>query len=346
MVLVVGDAPRDRLVFALGEEPVGTMRLFGSITVLVFSILVTATAVHAQKRVALVIGNSAYMHTPKLTNPRNDAADVVAVLRAHGFVVVDGFEVDKAAFDRKVRDFATALEGADAGVFFYAGHGLQVAGQNYLVPTDAQLSTVAALEFEMVRVDVVHRVMERVANTNILFLDACRDNPLARNLARAMGTRSADVGRGLAAVEFGVGTLISFSTQPGNMALDGVGRNSPFASALVKHVASSNEDLSSILIAVRNDVMQETQGKQVPWEHSALTGKFYFNGSVSAKPAPPSSQSSEAERAWTAVKESTNVAALEAFVARYKGTFYAELARLRVDELKKDNEGVQAKHSI
>jgi uncharacterized caspase-like protein len=98
--------------------------------------------------------------------------------------------------------------------------------------------------------------MERQTNTNILFLDACRDNPLARNLARSMGTRSSEVGRGLAAVESGVGTLISFSTQPGNVALDGTGRNSPFAGALAKEILSASEDLSAILISVRNDVMR------------------------------------------------------------------------------------------
>jgi hypothetical protein len=119
--------------------------------------------------------------------------------------------------------------------------------------------------------------MERLTDTNILFLDACRDNPLARNLARSMGTRSSEIGRGLAQVEAGIGTLISFSTQPGNVALDGTGRNSPFAGALVKHMGSSNDDLSAILISVRNDVMKQTQRKQVPWEHSALTGRFYFN---------------------------------------------------------------------
>ena len=161
-------------------------------------------------------------------------------------------------------------------MFFYAGHGLQISGTNYLVPIDAQLRTASALDFEMVRLDLVQRTMEREAPTNILFLDACRDNPLAPNLARAMGTRSADIGRGLAPAESGVGTLISFSTQPGNVALDGTARNSPFAGALIRHLRSSNDDLSAILIAVRNDVMRETQRRQVPWEHSALTGRFYF----------------------------------------------------------------------
>jgi hypothetical protein len=120
------------------------------------------------------------------------------------------------------------------------------------------------------------RTMERTAPTNLLFLDACRNNPLARNLARAIGTRSGEIKRGLAPVEAGFGTLISFSTQPGNVALDGVGRNSPFAGALVKHLLSSNEEIMGLLVDVRNDVIRETNRQQVPWEHTAMTGRFYF----------------------------------------------------------------------
>jgi uncharacterized caspase-like protein len=296
--------------------------------------LLLPSAALAEKRVALVIGNSAYQNTAALTNPRNDANDMSAALKALGFQVVDGFDLDKTTFDRKVREFATALEGAAAGVFFYAGHGLQVAGQNYLVPVDAQLSTAAALEFEMVRADVVHRVMERQTNSNILFLDACRDNPLARNLARAMGTRSSEIGHGLAAVESGVGTLISFSTQPGNVALDGTGRNSPFAKALVKQLGASKDDLSAILIAVRNDVMNETQRKQVPWEHSALTGRFYFNATAATAVATAPARLNEAAEAWDRTKDVTNIEVLEAFAARFKDTFYADLTRERIKSLR------------
>ena len=164
-------------------------------------IFATTPAAHAQKRVALVIGNSAYQHTAKLTNPRNDATDMAAALKKHGFQVIEGFDLNKVEFERKVRDFSRELQGTEAGVFFYAGHGMQVAGHNYLVPIDAKAETTDALDWEMLRLDLVHRTMERAANTNIIFLDACRDNPLARNLARAMGTRSSDVGRGLAVME-------------------------------------------------------------------------------------------------------------------------------------------------
>ena len=303
-----------------------------------------ATA-NAQKRVALVIGNSAYQHSPKLDNPKNDATDMAAALKKLGFVVVEGFDLDKTGFDRKVRDFATALRGAAVGVLFYAGHGLQVGGTNYLMPIDAKGESAGALDFEMVRLDLLHRTMEREAQTNIIFLDACRDNPLARDLARSLGTRSTDVGRGLAAVESGIGTLISFSTQPGNVALDGAGRNSPYAGALVRQLATANDDLSAMLIAVRNDVMKDTQRRQVPWEHSALTGRFYFGAPPLAAPPPtsaPQPQLSEAERAWNLAKDTRSIAVLEAFVSRYKDTFHADMARVRIDELKREQAAVAA----
>jgi hypothetical protein len=156
---------------------------------------------------------------------------MAAKLRGLGFEVVEGKDLTKADMDRTIRSFAETVAGAEMALFFYAGHGLQVSGQNYLVPIDAKLTTTtaAALDFEMVRLDLIQRTLEREASTNIIILDACRDNPLSRNLARALGIRSAAIGRGLAAVESGEGTLISFSTQPGNVALDGAGRNSPVA---------------------------------------------------------------------------------------------------------------------
>jgi Family of unknown function (DUF6384)/Caspase domain len=250
------------------------------VVVALLPMLAVAWPALAEKRVALVVGNSTYLYTPKLDNPKNDAADMAATLRKHGFQVIEGLDVDKGAFDRKVLEFAVALKGADAGVFFYAGHGLQVAGKNYLVPIDAKGEEAVALDLEMVRVDVVHGIMERQTNTNILFLDACRDNPLARDLARSMGTRSTEVGHGLAQVEAGIGTLVSFATQPGNVALDGSGRNSPFTGALLRHLAAPKDDLSAILIDVRNDVMRETKNRQVPWEHVALRARFYFSPPV------------------------------------------------------------------
>ena len=294
-----------------------------------------------QTRVALVVGNSAYLHTAKLPNPRQDATDTASALRMHGFKIIEGYDLDKVAFDRKIREFAVSLEGAAAGVFFFAGHGLQVAGQNYLVPIDAQLSNVSALEFEMVRLDVVHRIMEGQTSTNILFLDACRDNPLARNLARAMGTRSGEIGRGLAAVESGIGTLISFSTQPGNVALDGVGTNSPFAEALASRIrtASASEDLSTLLIGVRNKVMAATNNRQVPWEHSALRAQFYFAlrpVGAQSSPQPSPTYDKEVEIIfWNGVKDSKSRALLQAYLDRYPDGHSSVLARAMIEQTAK-----------
>ena len=236
----------------------------------------------AESRVALVIGNSAYLHAAELANPKNDAEDIAAALQKLEFKVIKGLDLDKARMDRAIRDFTEVSRGASIGVFFYAGHGLQVNGRNYLVPIDAQLKAVEALDFEMVGLDVVQRTMESAGETNILFVDACRDNPLSRNLARAMGTRSTAIGSGLVAQEVGSGTLISFSTQPGNVSLDGTGsRNSPYAAALAKHISTQEKDLSGILVLVRREVMTATAKRQVPWEHSALTAEVRF-----APPAP------------------------------------------------------------
>jgi uncharacterized caspase-like protein len=289
------------------------------------------------KRVALVVGNSAYRYARRLDNPKNDAVDIGAALKRLGFQVVEGFDLDKAALDRKIREFTGVLRGADVGVFFYAGHGLHVSGNNYLVPIDAELTGAGSLDVELVRLDMVHRTMEREAQTNILFFDACRDNPLSDNLARAMGTRSLEIGRGLAIVHGGAGTLISFSTQPGTLALDGKGRNSPYSAALARQLAASHEDLGTMLIAIRNDVMKETGRKQVPWEHSALTGRFYFNhaAELGERAAAPTSRAREAFDAWSAAKDTRSAAVLDAFIARYADTFYAELARARKVDLRR-----------
>ena len=232
----------------------------------------------AEKRVALVVGNSGYVHANALPNPVNDAGDMAKALAEVGFEVILGLDLSKSGFDGKVRDFARALEKVDVALLFYAGHGLQVSGKNYLVPVDAKLQVERDLDFEAISLDFVLKQMEldRDDKTNIVFLDACRDNPLARNLARSMGTRSGTIAQGLAQVQAGVGTFIAYSTQPGNVALDGEGRNSPFTAALVKDLRLPDRNLNAVMIEVRKDVTAATGGKQVPWDLSALTGDFYF----------------------------------------------------------------------
>lgn len=272
-----------------------------------------------ERRVAMVIGNGAYEHAGELTNPANDARDIAASLQDANFTVILGVDVTKLELQNRLREFAAVIEDADVALLYYAGHGLQVHGRNYLIPIDAQLANERDLEFEATRLDFILSQMElgREGKTTLVFLDACRDNPLARNLARSMGTRSAALGRGLAQVDSGVGTFVSFSTQPGNVAVDGDGRNSPFTAALKQHIRTSGVNLNGTMIRVRNDVIRATGGRQVPWDHSALTGEFYFH-----PPGAPSAAQSNPEPAQN----------VEQTVARQSGPDVAALER-RLREL-------------
>jgi uncharacterized caspase-like protein len=241
-------------------------------------LLVALVPAAAEKRVALVMGNSAYQHTAPLKNPSNDATDMAEKLRQLGFDVIEGTDLSKDEMEQRIRAFADKLTGADVGLFFYAGHGLQIDGRNFLAPVDAKLRSDTDLDFEAVDLNLVLKQLERNSRISIVFLDAC-DNPLATILAR--NSRSLEIGRGLARIDKAVGMMIAFSTQPGNVALDGEGRNSPFTTALLRHIATDGASINDVMIDVRNDVLKATDGKQVPWENSSLTGQFFF------KPAAP-----------------------------------------------------------
>jgi uncharacterized caspase-like protein len=240
----------------------------------VAALLAVSGPAAAEKRVALVIGNSAYQHTASLKNPSNDAIDIATKLRALGFDVIDGTDLSKADMESRIRAFADKLQGSDVGLFFYAGHGLAADGRNFLAPVDAKLQSETDLDFDAVELSLVLKQMERNSRVSLVFLDACRDNPLASNLAAT--SRSLQVTRGLARVDRAVGMMIAFSTQPGNVALDGDGRNSPFTNALLHHIDAEGSSINDMMIEVRNDVLKETDGKQVPWENSSLTGQFFF----------------------------------------------------------------------
>jgi hypothetical protein len=328
----------------------GAMRSLLVLLCAVVAFLISPDA-RADKRVALVIGNAAYQNTTPLLNPSNDATDVANALRRLGFEVVDGRDLDKRAMERLVRDFAVKLTGADVALFFYAGHGLQIEGRNYLVPTDAKLASEGDVDFESLSVDLVIKQMERDAKTSLVLLDACRDNPLARSLSRKMGTRSTAVGQGLAEVKGGIGTLIGFSTQPGAFALDGSGRNSPYTTALLKYVETPGKDFSGVLVEVRNDVLRTTGGRQVPWEHTSLTGQVYLKGQpaeTSDEPVkiaglPPSPKPAAAPDGydkdleilfWNSVRDSKSPAVLETYLQRYPNGTFATLARILIANLK------------
>lgn len=297
----------------------------------------------AERRLALVIGNSSYLNVPSLPNPGNDANDMTAKLESLGFQVTRGVDLSYQDMRKTIRSFVAALKNTDIALFYYAGHGLQVNGKNYLAPIDAQLLHEEDIQFELVQVDLILAAMERNSKTSLVFLDACRNNPLAGNLVRSMGvSRSAAVGRGLAQIGTGVGTLISFATQPGNVALDGAGRNSPFTSALVQHLGTPGEGITRNLIRVRNDVLRATDGKQVPWDNSSLTGEVVLKPLPSLTGEPEGSASEPATSGpqqaeivyWNSIRQSEDPAFFEAYLNRFPGGRFVDLARLKLAALK------------
>ena len=300
------------------------MRIFMVATAAVLLSVLTGIA-GAAERVALVIGNAAYEHTTPLRNPRNDATDVARALEGLGFEVIEGLDLDKSAFGPKLREFAQAARGAQVTLFFYAGHGLQVEGENYLVPTDAKLAEEVDLRLEAFELTAFLRQMR--GGTNLVFLDACRDNPLAQSLARSMGpTRSSAIGRGLGRVETAGGTLIAYATQPGNVADDGEGRNSPFTGALLAHIATPGLSVHDLLASVTDSVVTGTDGRQQPWTHSSLRKPFHFKPVVS--PARPPSDG--AVEAYADAERLGTVAAFAAVVDRFPGSAHAERARAQI----------------
>jgi uncharacterized caspase-like protein len=253
---------------------------------ILFATLVSRPA-FADKRVALVIGNSSYRSVARLDNPRNDAELLADTLRSLGFALVGGgaqLDLDKPAFDRTVQAFGAQLAGADVGLFYYAGHGVQVRGENYLIPVEANPTKEADVDFQMLDTNLVLRQMEGAGTRlNIVILDACRNNPfggrgLAVDRAReAENTRLRATTGGLAQMQAPEGTLISFATQPGSVAQDGAGGNSPYAKALARAMRRPGLDIFQTFNQVGLAVKRETGGLQLPWvSTSPIDGSFYF----------------------------------------------------------------------
>ncbi|MCE1238080.1 MAG: caspase family protein [Hyphomicrobiales bacterium] len=245
------------------------------------TLFVGATVAHAADRVALVIGNSAYRTQTRLPNPVNDAADVGAMFRRLGFEVVEGLDLDGAGLKEKLKEFRDRLEGGSLAVFYYSGHGMQVDGHNYLIPVDARIEKPDDVRLETVDVDLVMQLMRADDRVTMVVLDACRDNPFARSLRRSLkgATRAAESAYGgLAEIRSSVGSMIVYATDPGNVALDGDGRNSPFTEAFLKNAPTPGVEISRVIKRVRLDVVQATGSKQVPWDSSTLVNDLYLAG--------------------------------------------------------------------
>ena len=260
--------------------------IFCLVVVTVWLIHLTSSPVLAaqEKRIALVIGNGAYKSDP-LRNPVNDATDIAGALEGLGFSVSLKTDADQRNMKQAIRVFGKQLRKGGVGLFYFAGHGVQVRGINYLIPTGAQIESEADVEYEAVDAGRVLAQMEEAENSlNIIILDACRDNPFARSFRSS--------GRGLAKMDAPTGSILAYATAPGSIASDGPGRNGLYTTALLKHMMTPGLEIGRLFRQVRIDVLGSSGKKQVPWEASSLTGDFYFSSGrgISVVPKQPATK--------------------------------------------------------
>jgi hypothetical protein len=304
----------------------------------------------SDRRVALVIGNGAYTSVPPLANPLRDATAISAALKRLGFEVVEGYDLKMDEMTGIVREFAQKLDGAKAGVVYYAGHGIAVGDENYLIPVDASLKSESDLDFRAVNVQLVLRQMQREERVNILILDACRDNPFTAQLA----AKSRAVTRGLMPIETqsASGILIAFATDPRATALDGDrDGNSPFTSALLKHIETPEVSITTVMDRVRADVWEATGKKQKPWTNSSIIGEFRMNPSLrlaavdpvkaieAATPVPAMPPPVVLDRAqmdvklWEVAERGNSAADYKAYLDSFPSGQFAAFARNRLARL-------------
>lgn len=303
------------------------LRLFAALACLLA--LAPAASAQAERRVALVIGNAAYKGVP-LRNPVNDAVDVAASLRAYGFTVIERTNLATRQIGPTLREFRSRLAPGSVAVVYYAGHGVQIKGENYLPAVDAEIGGEEDVPTQSLStrqlMDVLADAKTRV---NLVFLDACRDNPFARNF------RSSS--RGLSRENAPSGTLISFATRPGSVASDGAGRNGLYTSVLLEQIKQADQPIELVLKGVVSGVKAASRGQQEPWMEGSIEGDFCFGAcaqrvATSAPPAVPSETAIQ-ERFWNAATSVDTVAAYEAYLERYPEGIWARLARAKIQKL-------------
>lgn len=293
----------------------------------------------AGSRTALVIGNGAYHHVSHLPNPTRDAGDMAAALRSIGFSVKELQNVGKNDFEAALSDFSEEAVGADFAIVYFAGHGIEVNHQNYLIPTDARLETDRRLRFEAISLDHVLGTLDDVDGIRMVLLDACRNNPFAASMRMSSPTRS--VGRGFSPVEAVVsGTVISYSAKAGTVAADGTGRNSPFAAALLANITKPGLEIQFLLREVRDHVLTLTDGAQEPFISASLGREAIYL----VPPAASGDSSSIGNKNdnvgdrdlefWQWVKDTSDPRLLRAYIDKFpKGTFVPlALARIKILE--------------
>ncbi|MCK1384419.1 caspase family protein [Bradyrhizobium sp. 21] len=295
------------------------------------------TGAFADQRMALVMGNSAYQRAPKLSNSANDANLLAETFKKAGFTVVEARN-DLSAQDmrRALRDFGAKARSADIAVIYYAGHGIEIDGNNYLVPVDAQLENDTDVYDETIGLDRVLVAIEPAKRLRLVILDACRDNPFSKNMKRTMASRA--VARGLAKVEpSSPNTLVAFAAKAGLTALDGDGKNSPFATALAHHLATPGLDLRKAFGYVRDEVLQATTNKQEPFIYGSLGGDDVVLAPAAAPSAPPpapvASTDMSASRDYEFSERVGSVEAWDLYIAAHPSGFYTDLAKVQRNKL-------------
>jgi uncharacterized caspase-like protein len=295
-----------------------------------FLFFISADPALADKRVALVIGMSRYQQVPKLTNPARDADAMTSLFKKAGFDVVNNQrDLGIADLRRVIREFSEASRDADIAVVYYAGHGIEVDGTNYLVPADAKLLSDFDVEDETISLDRVLKALDPVKRLKLVILDACRDNPFARTMKRSVASRS--IGRGLAKIEPTMSdTLVAYAAKAGAVASDGDGDNSPFATALVKYIAEPGLDLRLAFGRVRDDVLKSTGNRQEPFVYGSLGGETMALVPPIAKPVDPEA---EARVDYELAAQIGTKAAWDSFLASHPSGLYANLARAQNSKL-------------
>jgi uncharacterized caspase-like protein len=313
------------------------------------SLLVCGPAL-ADKRVALVLGNSAYQNVAPLANPVNDSGKIASTLKDAGFDIVDSRrDLSAAETRRALRDFADRARDADIAVVYYAGHGIEVDGANYLIPVDARLERDTDIYDEAFSLDRILIAIEPAKKLRLVILDACRDNPFARTMKRTVASRA--IGQGLAKVEpTSPNVLIAYSAKAGSTAADGDGKNSPFTSALSNHLTKPGLDVRRAFGFVRDEVLKTTGNRQEPFVYGSLGGDDVplvpaprTPPAAAAAPATPApSAQAEARRDYELALQVGNKSALNAFLAQYPDGFYASLAKLQLEKIAAEETRVAA----
>ncbi|AND86657.1 MULTISPECIES: caspase family protein [Bradyrhizobium] len=302
---------------------------------LALALLFGAEPAFAGKRVALVLANSAYQHAPSLTNPVNDGSVIAKTLKDAGFDIVDSRHDLSALETRRVlRDFADATRDADIAVVYYAGHGIEVEGSNYLIPVDARLERDTDVYDEALSLDRVLVAVEPAKQLRLVILDACRDNPFGKTMKRSVASRG--IGRGLAQVEpTSPNTLIAYSAKAGFTAQDGDGANSPFTVALSKHLTTPGLDVRRAFGFVRDDVLKSTGNKQEPFVYGSLGGDDVplVPVKVAAAASPVANPQADIRRDYELALQVGNRAAWDAFLAQHPDGFYSSLAKLQLEKI-------------